>query len=54
MIAVGALAAFIVALALHVVGGRSGGYWVDAALLGFIFLSTALMVPVPLPWRRAP
>lgn len=54
MIAVGALAAFIVALVLHAIGGKASGHWVDAELLGFIFLSIALMVPVPLPWRRAP
>ena len=53
MWAIGALVAFIVAFVLHLAGGKTGGYWVDAELIGFILLSVALLFSSPLPWRRA-
>ena len=44
--------AFVIALILHAAGGKPGSYWVDAELLGFIFVSLALLFVSPLPWRR--
>jgi hypothetical protein len=42
---IAALLAFAIAFVLHLAKSFNGAYWVDAELIGFIFLALALLAP---------